>query len=268
MSTTELHEPAGHGQLGVSVGPGAFIAPRVELAPDVEIGPNAVILAHDEGAGPPTVIQRGAIVGANATILPGVTVGMEARVQPGAVATRSVPARAIAEGNPALIVGYVDTGPTPTRALDTPTSPATDTVFRVRGARLRRLRTASDMRGKLVVAEVGQDIPFQPARCFLVHDVPNAETRGEHAHRHCHQLLIAVTGSVRVVVDDGDVREEFLLDSPSIGLLLPAMTWGVQYGHSPGAVVLVLASEHYDPTDYIRDYQEFLDLVRSPESTR
>jgi hypothetical protein len=119
------------------------------------------------------------------------------------------------------------------------------------------------MRGNLAVAEVGQDIPFQPARCFLVHGVPSAETRGEHAHRSCHQLLIAVTGSVRVVVDDGEMREEFLLDSPSFGLLLPAMTWGIQYGHSPGTVLVVLASEHYDPDDYIRDYEEFLGLVRS-----
>ena len=185
---------------------------------------------------------------------------------PGAVATRSVPARAIAEGNPARIVGYADAGSRPTRVVDTLTFSATDTASRVRGASLRHLTTASDMRGRLAVAEVGQDIPFQPARCFLVHDVPSAETRGEHAHRRCHQLLIAVTGSVRVVLDDGEVREEFLLDSPSVGLLLPAMTWGIQYGHAPGTVVLVLASEHYDPSDYIRDYQEFLDLVRSPDS--
>ena len=264
MTRAKPVEPAGHARAGVSVGPGAFVGARVELAPDVEIGPNAVVLAHDEGAGPPTVIQRGAVIGANATVWPGVHVGFEALIRPGAVATRSVPARAIAEGNPARIVGYVDAGPGPTQAGDTPAHLATDTVSRVRGAGLRRLRTASDMRGRLAAAEVGQDIPFQPARCFVVHDVPSAETRGEHAHRTCHQLLIAVTGSVRVVVDDGESREEFLLDSPAIGLLLPAMTWGIQYGHAPGTVLVVLASEHYDADDYIRDYDEFLRLVRAP----
>jgi hypothetical protein len=239
----------------------------VELAPDVEVGANAVILAHDEGDGPPTVVQRGAIVGANATILPGVTLGLEARIQPGAVATRSVPPRAIAEGNPARIVGYVDAGSGSTPAVEGPHPPAAPVASRVRGVALHRLRTASDIRGTLAAAEVGEHVPFQPARCFIVHGVPSAETRGEHAHRTCHQFLIAVSGSVRVVVDDGEAREEFVLDSPSVGLFLPATTWGIQYGHTPGTVVVVLASEHYDAEDYVRDYEEFLRLVHRTRTT-
>jgi UDP-2-acetamido-3-amino-2,3-dideoxy-glucuronate N-acetyltransferase len=104
-------------------------------------------------------------------------------------------------------------------------------------------------------------VPFEVKRYFLVYDVPNAKVRGEHAHRHCHQFLIAVKGTIRVVADDGARHEEFVLDRPSLGLHLPPMTWGIQYGYSVDAVLLVLASEHYDPADYIRDYGRFLALA-------
>ena len=73
---------------------------------------------------------------------------------------------------------------------------------------------------------------------------------------------MAVKGSVRVVVDDGSQREEFILDRPNLGLHLPPMTWGIQYRYSEDAVLLVLASDPYDPADYIRDYDEFVALVR------
>ena len=73
-------------------------------------------------------------------------------------------------------------------------------------------------------------------------------------------------GSVSVVADDGIEREEFLLDSPNVGVYLPPMVWGIRHKYSADAVLLVFASDHYDPGDYIRDYQEFLELVRSSES--
>ena len=104
------------------------------------------------------------------------------------------------------------------------------------------------------------DIPFEPKRWFLVYGVPSAETRGQHAHLRCHQFLVAASGSLRVMADDGTEREDFLLDRPDRGLFLPAMTWGVQYGYSSETVLLVVASEPYDATDYVRDYGEFLRL--------
>ncbi|MNV51746.1 TDP-4-oxo-6-deoxy-alpha-D-glucose-3,4-oxoisomerase [compost metagenome] len=119
------------------------------------------------------------------------------------------------------------------------------------------------MRGSLSVAELGRDVPFEARRYFLVYDVPSIEIRGEHAHLQCAQFLIAVKGSVHVVADDGHCREEFVLSQPSQGLLLPPMTWGIQYRYSPDAVLLVLASEHYDAADYVRDYDAFLALVHS-----
>lgn len=110
-------------------------------------------------------------------------------------------------------------------------------------------------------AEIGRELPFMVQRSFLVYNVPNAEIRGEHAHRRCAQFLIAVKGSIHVVADDGARREEFCLDHPRLGLYLPPMTWGIQYRYSEGAVLMVLASEPYDPADYIRDYAEFQALV-------
>jgi hypothetical protein len=118
------------------------------------------------------------------------------------------------------------------------------------------------MRGSLSVAEFPKEIPFVPRRYFVVFDVPGSEIRGEHAHRTCHLFLVCVRGACSVVVDDGRSREEFRLDHPTLGLHLPPMVWGTQYKHTADAVLLVFASEWYDPDDYIRDYQAFLDEVR------
>ena len=96
----------------------------------------------------------------------------------------------------------------------------------------------------------------------MVFDVPSAETRGEHAHRECHQFLICVRGSCAVVADDGVNRQEFVLNRPEHGLYLPPMTWGIQYKYSPDALLLVFASHYYEAADYIRDYEEFLQVSR------
>ena len=95
-------------------------------------------------------------------------------------------------------------------------------------------------------------------RFFAVLDVPTKETRGEHAHRQCKQLLSCLRGSVTVLVDDGANRQEFLLETPEVAVYVPPMVWCVQYQYTNDAILLVLASELYDPDDYIRDYDEFL----------
>jgi dTDP-4-dehydrorhamnose 3,5-epimerase-like enzyme len=118
----------------------------------------------------------------------------------------------------------------------------------------------------LVAREVGEDIPFVPERCFVVFDVPTKEVRGEHAHRRCQQFLVALRGKVNVLCDDGREREEFILDSPEVGLYMPPMIWGTQYQYTADAVLLVLASQHYDAADYVRDYETFLSLVRGSSS--
>ena len=92
------------------------------------------------------------------------------------------------------------------------------------GARTIELPTFDDMRGSLSVGEIERDLPFIPRRVFVVYDVPSQKVRGEHAHKTLHEILICVSGSCRVVVDDGMQREEVILDRPSVGLYVPALT--------------------------------------------
>lgn len=134
---------------------------------------------------------------------------------------------------------------------------------RVEGVKLYRLPHFQDFRGLLSVAEAGDQIPFEVKRIFLVSGVSSSEIRGEHAHRGLSQFLICVHGSCEVIADDGRQRESFRLDDPSIAVLMPPRVWGVQHQFTPDAVLLVLASEKYDPDDYIRDYSEFLSLVKA-----
>jgi acetyltransferase-like isoleucine patch superfamily enzyme len=211
-----------------------------------------------------TTVENGASIGAGAVILPGITISANAMVGAGAVVTKSVPPHAIVVGNPARIVGYVDAAPETALSNETklaihaPGAAAT----RVGGVTLHRFPRITDMRGSLTVGEFEKNIPFAVKRYFMVFDVPNAETRGEHAHKECHQFLICAKGSCSVLVDDGENRQEFLLDSPDIGAHLPPMTWGIQYRYSKDAVLLVFASHNYDAADYIRDYQEFVRLAQ------
>jgi len=118
-----------------------------------------------------------------------------------------------------------------------------------------------DARGNLTAGEFGKSIPFDVKRYFMVYQVPLVEVRGEHAHRKCHQFLICARGKISVIADDGRRRQEFVLDRPDLGLHLPPMVWGIQYKYSPDAVLLVFASDYYDADDYIRDYDEFRQIV-------
>ncbi len=118
---------------------------------------------------------------------------------------------------------------------------------------------AADERGSLVAGELGKHLPFKIRRFFFVFDVPNAEIRGSHAHKECHQFLVAVEGSVTVSFTTSESSEEVVLKQPNVGLYMPPMTWATQHRYTTGAILLVLASHAYDPDDYIRDYSEFLD---------
>ena len=132
----------------------------------------------------------------------------------------------------------------------------------MRGVVVHALSEVEDLRGNLVAGEIGDFLPFAVKRFFLVHGVSSREIRGQHAHRKCHQFLVCVRGSCRVIADDGTQRQEFLLDTPARGVYLPPLTWGVQYDYSADAALLVLASHAYDPARLRRDYEAFLRLVR------
>ena len=236
----------------------------IELGDDVFIGPNATFCNDRMPRSKcypaeylKTRVEQKASIGANATILPGVTIGRNAMVGAGAVVTRSVPPNAIVVGNPARIVGYVDTvGQVAPGAVVPQVSSS-----RFGGVQLFRQPLIKDMRGDLTVGECGSSLPFTPQRYFIVMNVPSQEVRGEHAHRQCEQFLLCVSGRCQVMTDDGRLRQEYTLDDPTLGLYLPPMTWGVQYRYSSDAVLLVFASHCYDADDYIRDYQLFLDTV-------
>lgn len=252
----------------VTVKSGAQLWDGLRVGDDVFIGPN-VSFANDlfpRSRQKPdkfleTTIHAGASIGAGAVVLPGLEIGRNAMVAAGAVVTRSVPPNAVVMGNPAKIVGYVDA----TRGEDTSVAPAKLEVgaleTRVSGVTLHRLPRVADIRGSLTVGEFDRSIPFLPKRYFMVFDVPSAETRGEHAHKDCHQFLICVRGSCAVVADDGIDRQEFLLDRQDLGIYLPPMVWGIQYKYSADAVLLVFASHYYDSADYIRDYSKFRQLA-------
>lgn len=250
----------------VLVEAGARIGQGVRVGSASRVGANAVLESADGADGVGVRVEDRVRIGPNATVLAGVTIAAEAVVRPGSVVTRSVPPRAIVEGNPAVIVGYVDAEKTG-RGLNAATGPAARAVEQtpVRGVTLHRLPVIPDLRGNLTVGEFAKDIPFVPQRYFMVFGVPNREVRGEHAHRECHQFLICVRGSCSVVADDGERRIEVLLDAPEKGLYLPPMTWGIQYRYTSDALLLVFASHYYDAADYIRDYAQYLESVATPD---
>ncbi|SFQ11141.1 Acetyltransferase (isoleucine patch superfamily) [Geopseudomonas sagittaria] len=252
----------------VTVKSGVQLWDGLRVGNDVFIGPNASFTndrfprsRQHPGKFLETTIQDSVSIGAGAVILPGITIGAKAMVAAGAVVTRSVPPNAIVVGNPAKIIGYVDTDRSTPVAGPTAEHNVGVTETNVHGVTVHRFPRIADIRGSLTVGEFERTIPFSVKRYFMVFDVPSLETRGEHAHRECHQFLICVRGSCAVVADDGANRQEFMLDRPEVGIHLPPMVWGIQYKYSPDAVLMVFASHFYDSDDYIRDYSEFLTLV-------
>jgi hypothetical protein len=127
--------------------------------------------------------------------------------------------------------------------------------------RLVNLPKITDPRGNLTVAEGCGEMPFDIKRAYWVYDVPAGESRGGHAHKRLRQLVIALSGSFTVTLDNGSERKTVLLNHPWQGLLIDTNIWRTLDDFSSGAVCLVLASEHYDEDDYIYDYDEFLNYV-------
>jgi UDP-2-acetamido-3-amino-2,3-dideoxy-glucuronate N-acetyltransferase len=245
---------------GVRIEDNVFIGPNVTFTNDLMPRSKVYPVQYLE-----TVIKTGASIGANATILPGLTIAEGAMIGAGAVVTRSVPPNAIVVGNPARITGYTATQDSeyedPVQVTPPRRAPFAATTV-VKGVTVHSFPLVSDLRGDLTVGEFEKHIPFIPKRYFMVLNVPSKETRGEHAHHTCHQFLICVRGSCATMLDDGKNRIEVALDSPTKGVYLPPMTWGVQYKYSEDAVLLVFASHHYDANDYIRNYTDFVDLVK------
>lgn len=243
----------------VTVKSGVQLWDGLYVEDDVFIGPN-VSFANDKypksrnstWVKERTVLKRGASIGAGATILPGVTLEENVMVGAGAVVTNDVPVNAIVAGVPATIVGYTDT------VSHSDGQVVQQSTSSLAGPVLYSLTHVDDIRGNLVASEALKEIPFTPNRVFFIYDVPNSKVRGEHAHKECQEFLIAVRGSVNVILDDGKERKEYVLNDQKIGLFIDSGVWTIQYKYSKDAILLVFASHLYDTNDYIRNYNEFI----------
>lgn len=112
--------------------------------------------------------------------------------------------------------------------------------------------------GNLTVIENNSVFPFNIKRVFYLYDIAGGESRGAHAHKECHQFLIAASGSFEVSLDDGKFKRQLLLNRPDMGLHIPPGIWASEINFSSGAICLVMASHTYNEADYIRKYDEFL----------
>lgn len=245
---------------GVTLEDGVFIGPNVTFSNDSFPRSKQYPTSFSK-----TIVRRGASIGANATILPGITIGINAMVGAGAVVTHDVPPYAKVVGNPARIIGYTNYERTEKVSKDHITSNLSlgCHATNVNGVKIYELPFVKDLRGNLSAGEFERNMPFTPQRYFLVFMVPSGKVRGEHAHRECHQFLVCIKGSCAVVADDGFNRQEISLDRPSKGVYLPPMVWGVQYKYTNDAVLLVFASHYYEANDYIRDYDQFMDIINA-----
>ncbi len=131
----------------------------------------------------------------------------------------------------------------------------------VEDCELISLPKITDPRGNLTFIEGNEHIPFDIKRVFYLYDVPTGESRGAHAHKTLHQFLICLSGSFDVAVDDGKTKSIFHLNRPWSGLHIPPMIWAAEINFDPGTVCLILVSDIYDESDYIRDFDDYRSLV-------
>lgn len=129
--------------------------------------------------------------------------------------------------------------------------------------RLLRFPKIGDAKGNLTFVENERHIPFAVRRVYYTYDIPNGGTRGAHGHKVLEQVIIAVSGSFDVMLDDGVETARFQLNRPHDGLYVSPMMWGEIDNFSPGAVCLVLASDLYDESDYYREYADFKAAVEA-----
>ena len=139
----------------------------------------------------------------------------------------------------------------------------TSTVF---DCSLVYLPQIKDRSGNITPIHNQREIPFSIKRVFYLFDIPGGESRGAHAHKQCHQFLVAASGCFEVLLDDGRTQRQVMLNRPYIGLHIPPGMWASEINFSSGSVCLVLASESYDETDYIREYSTFKEFKNGPRN--
>jgi hypothetical protein len=131
------------------------------------------------------------------------------------------------------------------------------------GCRYIEFPRTTERSGSLTPIESFKDIPFEINRVFYLYDIPGGENRGGHAHKECHQLLIAASGAFDAKIDDGKHSQIIRLDRPYYGVYVPPGVWAEELNFSSGSICLVFASHPYDEADYIRDYKRFLSYAEN-----
>lgn len=238
----------------------------IRLEDDVFIGPNATftndIYPRSKAypmTFPITVVEQGASIGANATILPGVRIGARAMIGAGAVVTRDVAPDSVMVGNPARAV----------RDSDEKTDQALVSEVKhwrgIEDCRQIELKSFTDDRGTLLPIEGARDIPFYSKRLFIITDVPTGVGRGAHANLLSDQFILPLSGGLSVRVHDGACEATYVLDRPDVGLLVPATVWNDLFNFLPGTVTVVLASDHYAGNQYIRDFATYETIRKGRE---
>lgn len=134
--------------------------------------------------------------------------------------------------------------------------------------RLISLRKIEEARGNLTPVESGRDIPFDIKRVYYLYDIPGGSSRAGHAHRKLHQLFIAMSGSFDITLRDGSGEQRLHLNRSYYGLYVPPMIWRDIDNFSSGSVCLVLASEHYNEADYLRNYPDFIKAINDMNETK
>jgi mannose-6-phosphate isomerase-like protein (cupin superfamily) len=120
--------------------------------------------------------------------------------------------------------------------------------------------------GSITPVHSNLEIPFDIKRVFYIYDIPGGKSRGAHAHKKCHQFLVAASGAFEVHLDDGNDQTSILLNRPNMGLHIPPGIWASEQNFSSSAICLVLASRDFEENDYIRDYKEYLKYVQNPST--
>ena len=241
---------------GTAIGDDVFIGPNVTFTNDKHPRSKKPLNEY-----PTTIIENRASIGANSTLLPGITIGQGCVIGAGSVVTKSVPPFAIVYGNPARIRGYSDSIQVLTKNGTSSSAINEPDQMLPGGAYFVDLKGASDARGELMAVEISEFLDFKIERTFFVYNVPNNHVRGEHAHKECVQMLVPLNGSLRVILDDGKLRKEVKLESATRGLVIPPKVWGTQFQFTKGSVLAVFASRKYETEDYLRKYQEFIDYI-------
>jgi hypothetical protein len=129
------------------------------------------------------------------------------------------------------------------------------------------LKQIQNRAGNITPVMGNENLPFKIRRVFYIYDIPGGEDRGAHAHKECHQFLVAASGSFEIEMDDGVNKRTVALNRPYYGLHIPPGIWAAEKGFSSGAVCLVLVSHLYDENDYIRDYAQYLELKSKDDSS-